>query len=205
MLVKCKRALLLSDVTSFSNMYRELADEVGVDLTVETDWADKYRIKQEVVILGSKFLEKISKTYYSSVVLILKSDESPYPYIQQGITRFIFDYHNKYELFTAFFKEEPIYVSYASMELKDLVKEYNSDSFRYKDYDFDFLGDSFRYKGKALYITKAQKRYLAEWLLNGHKDNSKRMLLFDLRKKFGNDFLREVDRHGQIEEEKDEQ
>ena len=205
MLVKCKRALLLSDVTSFSNMYRELADEVGVDLTVETDWTDKYRIKQEVVILGSKFLEKISKTYYSSVVLILKSDESPYPYIQQGITRFIFDYHNKYELFTALFKEEPIYVSYASMELKDLVKEYNSDSFRYKDYDFDFLGDSFRYKGKALYITKAQKRYLAEWLLNGHKDNSKRMLLFDLRKKFGNDFLREVDRHGQIEEEKDEQ
>ena len=60
------------------------------------------------------------------------------------------------------------------------------------------------YKGKAIYVTKAQKRYLADWLLNGHKDNSKRVLLFELRKKFGNDFLREVDRHGQIKEEIDE-
>lgn len=205
MLVKCKRALLLSDVISFSNLYRGLADEVGVDLTVETDWAERYRVTQEIVILGSKFLDRLNKTYYDSAVLILKSDESPYPFIQKGIKRFIFDYQNKYELFTAFFKEEPVYVNYASMELKDLVKEYNADSFRYGNYDFDFLADSFKYKGKAIYITRAQKRYLAHWLLNGHKDNSKRMLLFDLRKKFGNDFLREVDRHGQIEEVKDEQ
>ena len=204
MLVKCKRALLLSDVISFANMYRQVADEVDVGLTVESDWSDKYRITQDVVILGSKYLSKINKSYYNSAVLILKADESPYPFIQQGISRFIFDYQNKYELFMAFFKEEPVYVSYASMELKELVKEYNSDSFCRGDYNFNFLTDSFVYKGKAIYVTKAQKRYLADWLLNGHKDNSKRVLLFELRKKFGNDFLREVDRHGQIKEEIDE-
>lgn len=204
MLRKCKRALLLSDVASFVGMYSQLADEAEVELTVESVWSDRYRITQDVVILGAKYLDNINKIYYDSVVLILKSGESPYPYIKMGISRFIFDHTNQFELYTAFFKEEPVYVNDANKELKDLVKDYNSSKFCYDRYDFNFLTDTFTYKGKPIYLTKAQKRYLAEWLLHGRKDNSKRMFLFSLRKKFGEDFLTEVDRHGQIKEEKDE-
>lgn len=204
MLIKCKRALLLTDVHTFANTYRALAEEAGVALTVAHNWSDRYRVTQEVIILGSKFLEQLNKMYYSSVVLILKSEESPYPYIQKGITRFIFNYQNPNELFMALFKEEPVYISYASMELKDLVQKYNSSNFIQGDYDFDFLADSFRYRGKPIYLAKSQKKYLADWLLNGHKDNNKRMLLCSLRKKFGAEFLKDVNRFGEIKEEKDE-
>ena len=47
-----------------------------------------------------------------------------------------------------------------------------------------------------IYLTNTIKKYLAQWLLNGKKDNSKRMILHNLRKKFGNDFLSDVDRFG---------
>lgn len=204
MLVKCKNALLLSDVTSFANLFRDIAEESGVELAVESEWSSLYRVTQEVIILGSKYLDSLNPMYYSSVVLILKADEIPYPFIQKGITRFIFDYHNQNELFTALFRPEVIYVNYASKELKDLLKDYNATSFIKGVYEFDFLSDTFRYKGKPIYLPKAQKKYLADWLLNGHKDNSKRMFLCMLRKKFGADFLKDIDRHGEIKEEKDE-
>lgn len=55
----------------------------------------------------------------------------------------------------------------------------------------------FFYKGKPIYLTSAHKKYLAEWLLTGNKDNSRRMILCNLRKKFGVDFLADIDRFGQ--------
>ena len=54
-------------------------------------------------------------------------------------------------------------------------------------------------------VGDSAKRYLAEWLLNGHKDNKKRMILCNLRKRFGADFLINVDRFGQLKGGKDEQ
>lgn len=204
MLKKCKYALLLTDVTSFANTYRQVADEADVNLTVESEWAERFRVKQDVVILGTKYLDKLNEMYYERAVLILKAEESPFPYVQKGITRFIFDYQNQYELFLALFKEEPVFVSYASRDMEDMLKEYNTNSFRQGVYDFDFRADSYCYKGKPIYLTKAQKRYLADWLLSGHKDNSRRMIIHNLRKRFGNDFLREVNRFGEIKEEKDE-
>ena len=61
-------------------------------------------------------------------------------------------------------------------------------SFCIGDYDFQFDKNTFRYKGKSIYLCGSQKAYLASWLLNAHKDNSKRMILCNLRKKFGADF-----------------
>lgn len=204
MLVKCKSALLLSDVESFSKAYEAIAEEVGIELRVESSWSERYRLIQEVVIFGSKYLDKINPMYYPNAVLILKSDESPYQFIQKGITRFIFDYHNKYELFTALFKAEPVTVYTRGLPLEELIKDSSVWNFTYGDYDFKFDKDRYFYKGKQLYLAKAQKRYLAEWLLNGRKDNSKRMLLCIMRKKFGQDFLTDIDRFGRLKEEKDE-
>ena len=55
-----------------------------------------------------------------------------------------------------------------------------------------------------IYLTDSSKKYLAQWLLNGLKDNSKRMILCNLRKKFGKDFLSDIDRFGQLKGGKDE-
>ena len=204
MLIKCKSALLLSDVESFSKTYEMIAEEVGVELKVESEWSERYRLTQEIVILGSKYLGKLNSMYYPNVVLILKSGENPYPFMQKGITRFIFDYQNKYELFTALFKTEPVTVHSRNLPLEEIIKDSSVWNFTYGDYDFKFDKDKYFYKGKQLYLANAQKRYLAEWLLNGHKDNSKRMLLCIMRKKFGQDFLADIDRFGRLKEEKDE-
>lgn len=205
MLIKCKSALLLSDVESFSKAYEMIAEEIGVELKIESDWSERYRLTQEIVILGSKYLDKLNSMYYPNVVLILKSDENPYTFMQKGITRFIFDYQNKYELFTALFKTEPVTVHSNHLPLEEIIKDSSVWNFTYGDYDFKFDKDKYFYKGKQLYLANAQKRYLAEWLLNGHKDNSKRMILCIMRKKFGQNFLADIDRYGQIKEEKDEQ
>lgn len=198
MLKKVTKALLLSDVPSFTDNYKALASDVGVDLLVEKEWNNKFRVSSDIVILGSKFLKDLNKTYYSEAVLILKEGESPSSYIKEGITRFIFNYKNTYELLCAFYKPEDVIIHASDSELTDIIKECNVKSYQFAEYDFQFDKNKFFYKGKPIYLSESAKRYLAEWLLNGHKDNKKRMILCNLRKRFGADFLINVDRFGQL-------
>lgn len=201
MLRKCESVLLLTDVHSFASLYRQIAQEADVKLVIEEDWSVKYRVAQEQVILGTKYFDKLNEAYYANAVLILKPGETPFPFIQKGITRFIFDYQNQYELFTALFRAQPVTVRTNNLPLEDILKDSPVWNFCKGEYDFKFDKDKFSYKGRLIYLANAQKRYLAEWLLNGRKDNSKRMLLCNLRKKFGADFLKDVDRFGNIKEE----
>lgn len=202
MLQKASKALLLSDVPSFARNYQALAGEVGVSLSVEETWNVKYRITSEIVIFGTKYFNDVNRAYFPQAVLILKKGESPAPYIKMGISRFIFDYQNNYELICALYKMEKIVMHASSNDLKTIIKECDVLTYQFGDYDFMFDRNRYKYKGKPIYLADSQKRYLAEWLLNGHKDNKKRMILCNLRKKFGEEFLRDVDRFGQIKEEK---
>ncbi len=204
MLQKVKKALLISDVPSFVSNYKALAEDIGVELQTEEHWNVKYRITSELVILGSNKLEEINEAYYPITVLLLKQGESPASYIHKGITRFIFDYKNHYELLCALFKTEAIMVHYSSADYEELLKGYDIWSFQVGDYDFRFDINQFKYKGKLIYLNKSAKAYLAEWLLRGNKDNSKRMLLCNLRKRLGADFLKDIDRVGQLKGGKNE-
>ena len=89
--------------------------------------------------------------------------------------------------------------------MQELLKDCSVWNFQFGDYSFQFDKNKFTYKGKPIYLVDSQKRYLAEWLLNGHKDNSKRMVLCTMRKKFGKDFLADINRFGQLKGGKDEQ
>lgn len=202
MLIKCNSALLLTDVPSFAGMYKDIAKDALVQLKVEEDWSKSYRISQDVVIAGSKYLDKINEAYISKTVLILRSDESPASFVVKGIERFIFDYQNAQELCMAFYRPDKVIVHTNNVELTDLIKTATTNCYQFGDYDFQFDKNSFKYKGKGIYLCKSQQKYLAEWLLYGNKDNKKRTILFALRKKFGQDFLKDVDRHGVLKEEK---
>lgn len=202
MLIKCNSALLLTDVPSFASMYKDIAKDALVQLKVEEDWSKSYRISQDVVIAGSKYLDKINEAYISKTVLILRSDESPASFVDKGIERFIFDYQNAQELCMAFYRPDKVIVHTNNVELTDLIKTSTTNCYQFGDYDFQFDKNSFKYKGKGIYLCKSQQKYLAEWLLYGNKDNKKRTILFVLRKKFGQDFLKDVDRHGVLKEEK---
>ena len=204
MLIRCSSALLLSDVKSFSDSYKALAEEAGVSMLVEGEWNIKYRVSQDVVILGSKYIDYLNQAYYTKAVIILKKDESPAPFIAKGFDHFIFDYTNVNELVFAFYKQDKIIVHSESADLKSLIQDCDILNFQFGDYNFKFDRNKFMYKDKPIYFNDSAKRYLVEWLLNGHKDNKKRMILCNLRKKFGDEFLRDVDRFGQLKEEKNE-
>ena len=204
MLEKCSTALLISEVESFSESYCTIAKDVGVDMTVEKEWSVKYRMNKDVVILGSKYLPCLNRAYYPVAVVILKNNESPAPYIKEGINHFIFDFTNQYELITALFRKARILVNGASQELTEMLKGSGAVRFRIGDYDFRFDQNIYRYKEQPIYLQEAQKRYLAQWLLFGNKENKHRMLLCLMRKKFGESFLKDIDRYGRLKEEKDE-
>lgn len=198
MLKKCKTALLLSGQPVFYEPYQQLAKSVGVDMYTEEEWSTKFRVKEDVVILGGKYLPNLNETYYDKAVIILGTDESPAPYIKMGINRFIFNYKNNYELLTALYYEETqIVVAKTSNTVTQSIADSGQTKFQYQDYDFKFDRGVFFYKGRQIYLTDAHKRYLAQWLLTGNKDNAKRMILCNLRKKFGEDFLSDIDRFGQ--------
>ena len=205
MLKKCKSALLLTEVKSFSDNYKALASDIDVDLRVEKEWNTLYRVNEEVIVLSSKFLSFVNKSYLSKVVLILKETESPSEFISMGVTRFIFNHRNKYELLCAFYVAEPVMVDTKEEKFNSVLKKCLTLRFKFRDYDFQFDTNRFFYKGKQLYLIESAKRYLAEWLLMGKKDNKKRMILCNLRKKFGDDFLRDIDRFGQLKGGENEQ
>lgn len=205
MLEKCNSALLISEVESFSETYETIARDVGVDMTVEKEWKPRYRMSRDVVILGSKHLPDLNKAYYPMAVVILKRGENPVPYIKEGVNHFIFDYTNQYELLMALFKTPRVLVNGASQELKDMLRESGTTRFKAGAYDFRFDMNVYLYKEQPIYLQEAQKRYLAQWLLFGNKENKHRMLLCLMRKKFGEDFLKDIDRFGQFKEEKNEQ
>lgn len=200
MLKKVKEVLLLTDVQAFADSFESITADLDINLKVEKVWCRIYRVTSDVVILGSKYLERLNEAYYENAVLILKEEENPYPYIQKGITRFIFDYQNRNELLYSLFKNEGIMIGSGAADYESLLRSCNTLKFSTGLYDFDFALDTFKYRGKPIYLTKAAKKYLAEWLLKGHKDNSKRIYLHNLRKGLGEDFLKDIDRFGQVRE-----
>lgn len=204
MLKICSKALLLTDVENFAEMYRDIAEENEVSLRVEESWKSNYRITEEVVICGSKYLESINASYYANIVLLLKDGEKPYAYIKKGIERFIFNCTNRKELSFAFLTKEKELSKDSTKDLKLIVKNAVTLKFVTGDYNFDFGKGIFKWRGKGIYLTNQTINYLAEWLLNGNKDNSRRLLLFNARKRLGKDFLKDVDRFGQLKEVKNE-
>lgn len=198
MLKKVNKALLISDVTSFSDNFSALAEDIGVTLLVEPSWNVKYRVNADIIIFGSKYISEVNETYYPIAVIILKDGESPAPYIKMGVTRFIFNYKNNYELICALHKSDSVIVHSGSVEYEEIVKNSVTSRYNFGDYDFCFDKNVFMYKGKQIYLSNASKKYLAEWLLHSNKDNAKRMILCNLRKKLGESFLRDVNRYGEL-------
>lgn len=126
----------------------------------------------EVILCDGKNLSKISHNNYDKVVLIL-NNESPVTYIKEGITRFIFDFDNMYELCVAMYTDRP------SETIYDL-----------NDCYFDFSKNDFLYKGEKIFISKSQREVLKSVLINGEKKSSSyRTIVYRLRKKFGKEFL----------------
>lgn len=205
MLEHYNSVLLLSDNELFCKTVSSIAEELGVKIRCEAEWKKIYRVREDIIICGSKYLDSINEAFIPCTTVILKQNEEMFQYVRIGINRFIFDYRNKDELKYSMMKMEKEYIAGGSEDLQLLLSKATYKKFIQKDYDFQFDRNIYRYKGKLVYFSDFQKCYLARWLLLGIKDNSKRTHLCLMRKKFGRDFLADIDRFGGVKGGNDEQ
>lgn len=162
MLRKCSSVSILVSDENQKAKCKTVASQIKVDVN---------KIG-EVILCDGKNLSKISHNNYDKVVLIL-NNESPVTYIKEGITRFIFDFDNIYELCVAMYTDRPSETIYDS-----------------NDCYFDFNRNNFLYKGEKIFISKSQREVLKSVLINGEKKSSSyRTIVYRLRKKFGKEFL----------------
>lgn len=195
MLRLCSKALLISGVPRFVKYISDIAKDTGVELEVADEWEKKYRLDSEVVICGSKFIDCINAVDYGKIRLVLKTNETVAPFVEKGISHFIFDYNNVKEVAFSFFvpcddKDNK------DIELSDIMSITERKRFTEGEYDFNFATNSFKYCGVGIYLKESEKAYLAKWLFLNKKDNNKRIILFNLRKRFGKAFMQDIDRLG---------
>ena len=162
MLRKCSSISILVSDENQKAKCKTVASQIKVDVNKTG----------EVILCDGKNLSKISHNNYDKVVLIL-NNESPVTYIKEGITRFIFDFDNIYELCVAMYTDRPSETIYDSNNCY-----------------FDFNRNNFLYKGEKIFISKSQRKVLKSVLINGEKKSSSyRAIVCRLRKKFGKEFL----------------
>lgn len=196
MLRVCSSILLLSGVSSFIESIQSIAEDIETVLEVSDTWNINYRIYADAVICGSKYLDYIGEEDYSKVRLVLKTNETVMPFIQKGITHFIFDYTNRREVaFSMFTSSNEAEVTET---VQSIISQAHNSLFKKGSYFFNFNSDTFRYNNVGIYLRKSEKDYLAKWLLLGQKDNGKRILLYKMRQRFGIKFLTDVDRKGKF-------
>lgn len=193
---KCSNCLILTTNDNFATFCSDIIHNYGVRTRIEYDWNTLYKVTEDVVICGSKYLKDINEAFYHKVVLILKEEEYPDEFLLKGIKKFIFDFKNTKEIFFALFTECKNIER--EDELAQIIKDANASLFYKGKYKFDFEKNLFWYKGNQIYLTKSDKKYLALWLLQGKKDNEKRALLYEMRKRLGREFLSDIDRFGNI-------
>jgi hypothetical protein len=75
--------------------------------------------------------------------------------------------------------------------LRDLAYEKES---RYKEYgyDFDFYTGKYRWNGRAIHITDGEALFLFRVLVAGYFNYAQRYYVYNMRKRFGNAFLSEI-------------
>lgn len=197
MLRTCSSALLLTTDGSLAECYRSLAPMCNVELTVEDRWNVRFKAEQDVIITEREFMGSIASEYRSRIVMLLRGDDR-ISEVRSLCDRFIFSRDNMQELMYAFLVPEDSTGRDEGQSMGEILTSVRRTRFRKGDYDFDFVNGTYRYRGKGIYLTKMQRLMLARWLLLGKRDHNASVHLYQLRKKFGREFLADVSRFGEI-------
>lgn len=188
MLKTCSSVLLLTKDRNLSDLMQEIAFECDFRLRVESEWCKNYRVQEQIVICDSSFVKDINAAFIKDTRVVLAEGESFVAY-KDIIDSFIFDYNDIRQLYYAILVE--------TSEEKEPKLDSFGTVFLTERYSFDFTRNRFLLDGRGIYLTKSEKEYLFDWLLRGKKDNNKRIKLFNMRKKFGKDFLADINRRGE--------
>ena len=200
MLRRCCSVLLLCTDDPLIERYKALGTDLSIVIRSERHWHNTFRVSEDNIVCEPAFLPLVNEKFYDRVTLLLIG-KTPAPYIKMGIEHFVFDRDNDFELICSMFTSRKIVTRKAKSF--EILNYCDNKVFCTLDYKFDFERGVFKYKEKPIYLADHEKKFLVEWLLMGHKDNAKRMMLCNMRKRYGSDFLKEINRYGKIKEEKE--
>ena len=202
MLDTCKTALLLTDNERLAKSYEEVAFRCNVLLKWEKDWTKQYRISSDVVICTAEYVDMIAEEYRHKAVLVFGKGERIAKW-RWTFDRYVFNPDDENELVYSLLRIKPSKkeVKASSPNLTSVLRDCGETRFVKGDYMFDFVQDIFIYKGVKIYLSKGNKLMLARWLFLSYKDNNARTQVCILRKKFGKDFLSDINAKGELKNE----
>lgn len=187
MLSACNSILLLTKSKSFVEYIKDIADKCEVKVHSRDEWNPLYRVTEDKILCSSEWKDLINENNIKKTVILLKEGESFVKAKNKGFEQFVFNVKDERQ------------IMYAFLTVKQVKKAVNISvgNFVDKDYRFDFTENCFYYKNMGIYLSETERNYIGNWLLKGFKDNNKRHLLFNLRKRYGKEFLSEYDFKGQ--------
>lgn len=202
MLETCKTLLLLTDSEELAKRYEEVAFKCNVLLRWEKGWTKQYRISSDVVVCTSEYADMIAEEYRAKAILVLNKGEKIGKW-RWKFDRYVFNAEDENEVVYSMLRIKPSKkeVKASSPTLSAVLQESGESHFCKGNYDFNFPQDIFKYKGTRIYLSKGNKLMLARWLFLSYKDNNARTQVCALRKKFGKDFLSDINAKGEIKNE----
>lgn len=199
MLKTCRSFLLLTEDKRLQNVYEAVARNSEIRIKIMEKWDVMNRSTEDVIICDSYFADMLNEDYWFKTVVVLKQGESFVPY-RKRFDRFVFDRENKNEIAYSLVKIK-LDVKREVAELTtvgSIINECGTSVYSCGDYFFDFGNGVYKYKGNGIYLTEGNKIALAKWLLLHKKNSSTRTQAYQMRRKFGNDFLLDVNIKGGI-------
>lgn len=197
MLKKCSNVLVCSDSEYLKSRYEEIAERLGI--TISTRYNNTYVHNYERIITDSGSLAQIPVCYSDRICIVLHADEDFIP-LSRDVTSFVFCLQDDREVERSLYRILDDCPGYVSLSLTEEIDGVANPVFTDGRCTLDFGHGIYTYNEERISISPAQSVYLARWLLHGKKDSSKRKHLFDLRLKYGKDFLADVDRRGFVTE-----
>lgn len=199
MLKKYSNVLVCSDSEYLKSRYEEVAERLGV--TINTRYNSVYVHNYERIIADSESVGMIPVCYMDKVCIVLRSGEDFLP-LSRNVTSFVFCLQDDREVERSLYRVLDDCPEYSDISLTEEIEGVANPVFTTDRCKLDFAHGVYTYDDERISISPAQSIYLARWLLHGKKDASKRKHLFDLRQKYGKDFLANVDRYGFVTERK---
>lgn len=193
MLTTGKEVLLLTKDEKLIERYSEIAGVCGFRLEVQREWSSAYRISHDVIVADVDFIQCVSELYRDRVVALFSGAPGD---MFRLADRFIFNRESVAELMYS--------VMRITTDLKVrsgrsvIMQRAGSSEFKHGDYDFDFASNRFSYRGEPIHLSEGQATALANWLLLGMRDNNCSVQLYNLRKTLGKQFLKDVNRYGEV-------
>ena len=161
--------------------------QYGIVLETRDAWVHLSKTDADRFICTPAMFPYVNPALYPKTVMLVDEQEDITQFLTAGVSRFITHMYDDIQFLQA------MYVEYeAKKDRKRFTVDYVEG-----DYEFYFTHNTFFYKGEGIYLLPSEKKYLYDWLVFKEKDNTKRIYLYNIRKRLGDkSFLKNINKYG---------